>query len=150
DSARPSVFGISPTHAAEESIVAWMYLHSCEKEAARRGLPPNIHADLPAGTPETEVTKWQDQDPARNLGPANVGTPITTKGGGKINELQTAKLESILAAKKEARGEIISAYGVPPAKVGIIESGNLGGGTGSDQNKSFWLDIIAPIAALIA
>lgn len=150
DSARPSVFGISPTHAAEESIVAWMYLHACEKEAARRGLPPNVHIDHPAGTPEGEVKKHQDQYVARNLGPSNVGTPITTKGGGKVQELQTAKLTDILAAKKEARGEIVSSYGVPPAKVGIIESGNLGGGTGSDQNKSFWIDIINPIAQLVA
>lgn len=150
DSARPSVFGISPTHAAEESIVAWMFLHACEKEAARRGLPPNIHVDLPPGMPDPEVERWQNKHATRNLGPGNVGTPITTKGGGKVNELQTARLPDILAAKKEARNEIVSTYGVPPAKVGIIESGNLGGGTGSDQNKSFWLDIIAPIAALIA
>ena len=150
DSARPSVFGISPTHAAEESIVAWMFLHACEKEAARRGLPPSVHADLPAGTPDPEVERWQNKYATRNIGPANVGTPITTKGGGTVRELQQAKLTDILAAKKEARNEIVSAYGVPPAKVGIIESGNLGGGTGSDQNKSFWLDIIAPIAALVA
>jgi phage portal protein BeeE len=150
DSARPSIFGISPTHAAEESIVAWMFLHACEKEAARRGLPPNIHADHPAGTPETDVQRWQNQYATRNIGPANIGTPIVTKGGGHVSELQQTKLPDILLAKKEARNEIVSSYGVPPAKVGIIESGNLGGGTGSDQNKSFWLDIIAPSAALIA
>ncbi len=150
DSARPGVLGISATHAAEESIVAWMFLHSCEKEAARRGLPPNVHADLPVGMSEGDIKKWQDQYAARNVGPSNVGTPITTKGGGKVAELQTAKLPDILAAKREARGEIISSYGVPPAKVGIIESGNLGGGTGSDQNKTFWLDIINPTAQLIA
>ena len=150
DSARPSVFGISPTHAAEEPIVAWMFLHACEKEAARRGLPPNIHVDLPVGYSEPQVERWQNQHAVRNVGPANIGVPLTTKGGGKVQELQTAKLPDILLAKKEARNEIVSSYGVPPAKVGIIESGNLGGGTGSDQNKSFWLDIIAPIAALIA
>ena len=150
DSARPSMLGVSPTHAAEESIVAWMFLHSCEKEAARRGLPPNIHADHPAGTPDTEVTRWQDQYQVRNIGPQNVGTPITTKGGGKVNELQSAKLSEILAAKKEARNEIVSSYGVPPAKIGIIESGNLGGGTGSDQNKTWFLDIIQPTGGLVA
>jgi hypothetical protein len=100
--------------------------------------------------PEPEVERWQNKYATRNIGPANIGTPITTKGGGKVGELQQTKLTDILAAKKEARNEIVSSYGVPPAKVGIIESGNLGGGTGSDQNKSFWLDIIAPIAALIA
>jgi phage portal protein BeeE len=149
-SARPSMLGVSPTHAAEESIVAWMYLHSCEKEAARRGLPPNVHADHPAGTPEPEVRKWQDQYQVSNIGPQNVGTPITTRGGGKVTELQSAKLTDILAAKKEARNEIISSYGVPPAKVGVIESGNLGGGTGSDQNKTYFIDLINPIAQLIA
>lgn len=150
DSARPSIFGISPTHAAEESIVAWMYLHACEKEAARRGLPPNVHVDHPAGTPDTDVTKWQNQYAVRNIGPSNIGTPITTKGGGKVAELQQAKLSEILASKQAARDEIVCTYGVPPAKLGIIESGNLGGGTGSDQNKTFMLDVVRPIAMLIA
>lgn len=150
DSARPGMLGVSPTHAAEESIVAWMFLHACEKEAARRGLPPNVHADLAAGTPETEVRKWQDQYQSRNIGPSNMGTPIVTKGGGKVTELQTAKLTDILAAKKDERDTIIATYSVPPAKIGIIESGNLGGGTGNDQNKTFVLDIVKPIALLIS
>jgi hypothetical protein len=150
DSARPGVFGISPTHAAQTSIMTWMFVAACLKESARRGFPPNIHADHPAGTPDTEVTRWSDQYQTRNIGPQNVGTPITTKGGGKVTELQTAKITDLIAAKNQSRDEIVSDYGVPPAKVGIIEAGNLGGGTGTDQNKSYQLDLIWPISGLIA
>lgn len=35
------------------------------------------------------------------------------------------------------RDIILSVFRVPPAKVGIIESGNLGGGTGESQDKTF-------------
>lgn len=149
DSARPSVYGVSPTHAAQTSIISWLFFAACGKEAARRGLPPNIHADLPGTMADTEVSRWQQQYVTRNIGPQNVGTPVTTKGGGLVKELQTAKITDILEAKKEARDEIVSTYGVPPAKVGIIESGNLGGGTGSDQDKTFLLDTVWPIGELI-
>ena len=40
-------------------------------------------------------------------------------------------------------------YGVPPAKASIIESGNLGGGTGEAQDKSFRVNTCAPIAELV-
>ena len=35
------------------------------------------------------------------------------------------------------RDRIIAGYGVPPQKVGIIESGNLGSGSGDSQNRDF-------------
>lgn len=38
---------------------------------------------------------------------------------------------------KIIRDKIISVYGVPPHKISIIESGNLGGGTGENQDMNF-------------
>jgi hypothetical protein len=53
------------------------------------------------------------------------------------------------ASKDQTRDEILSEYGVPPALVGVIESGNLGGGTGDSQRKTFLSNTCAPVAALI-
>lgn len=42
------------------------------------------------------------------------------------------------ALTDRVRDRILGVYGVPPHKVGIIESGNLGGGTGESQDLNFW------------
>lgn len=149
DSARPGVFGVSPTQAALLPITAWLFAAAAGKEMFKKGLPPNVHADLAAATSAAEMRKWDNQYRAGNLGVKNIGAPITTKGGGKVNELQSGKIQDVINGKNQSRDEIVSSYGVPPAKVGIIESGNLGGGTGSDQNRTYELDTCEPIAQLI-
>jgi HK97 family phage portal protein len=149
DSARPGVFGVSPTQAALLPITTWLFAAAAGKEMFKKGLPPNIHADLAASTSQPEMRKWDNQYRAGNLGVKNIGAPITTKGGGKVAELQSGKIADVISGKNQSRDEIVSSYGVPPAKVGIIESGNLGGGTGSDQNRTYELDTCEPIAQLI-
>jgi hypothetical protein len=149
DAARPGVFGVSPTQAAMLPITSWLFFAACGKEMARKGLPANVHADLPASMAEPEIRKWRDSYAAGNLGVKNIGRPITTKGGGKLNELQSGKVSDVLAAKNQARDETISCYGVPPSKVSIIESGNLGGGTGESQDRSYHIDTCDPIGELV-
>ena len=122
DSARPGITGVSPTQAMLQPMMAWLFAAAAEKEMLRKGLPPNIHADLPAGTSDTDVTRWDNQYRTQNLGSRNIGNPIKTRGGGKITELATGKLADILEAKDKARDEILSGYLVPPAEAGVIES----------------------------
>jgi hypothetical protein len=83
------------------------------------------------------------------VGPRNIGTPISTKGGAQIQELAQSRTVDYLRFLDQRRDEIIAAYGVPPAKVGIIESGNLGGGTGEAQDRTFMVNTVQPIAELI-
>ena len=149
DSPRSGVFGISPTHAALLPITAWLFWASCGKEIARKGLPPNVHADFPAGTPEPEISKWSANYMRRNVGPRNIGTPVTTRGGAHLAELQAGKNMDVLAAKDQARDEIVASYGVPPAQISIIESGNLGGGTGEEQRVTYKVDTCQPIAQTV-
>jgi hypothetical protein len=149
DAPRSGVFGVSPTQAALLPITAWLFAAACAKEMARKGLPPNIHVDFPQGVQLGEQNRWLAQYAARNIGPRNIGTPIATKGGGKIAELAAGKIGDILAFKDQARDEICSSYGVPPAKAGIIESGNLGGGTGEEQDRTYRVDVCGPIAELV-
>ena len=149
DSARPGITGVSPTQAMLQPMMAWLFAAAAEKEMLRKGLPPNIHADLPAGTSDTDVTRWDNQYRTQNLGSRNIGNPIKTRGGGKITELATGKLADILEAKDKARDEILSGYLVPPAEAGVIESGNLGGGTGDSQHRSFQINTCDPIAGIL-
>ncbi|MEV8480368.1 phage portal protein, partial [Streptomyces sp. NPDC051173] len=84
-----------------------------------------------------------------NLGPKAVGEPLLTTGGASVGVLDQRKVTDYLDADRQLRDQIIACFGVPPAKLGIIESGNLGGGTGEAQDKTFRVNTIIPIANLI-
>jgi len=149
DAPRGGPWGISPTQAALLPITEWLFAASTGKEMFRKGLPPQVHVDFPAGATQTEQNKWVAQYWQQNVGARNIGRPLTTKGGAQVNELQTGRVADVLQAKDQARDEILACYGVPPSKATIIESGNLGGGTGEAQDKTYQIDTCQPIAQLI-
>jgi hypothetical protein len=149
DAARPGVFGVSPTQAVLLPITAWLFAAACGKEMLKKGLPPNVHVDLPQSMSEPETRKWKDRFVSGILGIKNYGTPLVTKGGGKVTEMQAGKMADVITAKNQSRDEIVAGYGVPPAKAGIIESGNLGGGTGESQDRTYRIDKCGPIAELV-
>lgn len=149
DSPRSGVFGVSPTQAALLPITSWLFASATSKEIFRKGAPPVIHVDHPAGASPSEINRWNAQYMQRNVGPRNIGNPINTKGGAPVKELSQSRIADFLAFLTQKRDEIIATYGVPPAKVGIIESGNLGGGTGEAQDRTFMLNTCQPIAELI-
>jgi len=149
DAPRSGVFGVSPTQAALLPITAWLFAAATAKEMFRKGLPATVHADFPAGASAGEQNKWVAQVMAQNIGPRNIGRPWVTKGGAKLTELQTGKINDCLAFLNQKRDEILGCYGVPPSKATVIESGNLGGGTGEEQDKSYKIDVCAPIGELV-
>jgi phage portal protein BeeE len=149
DAPRSGVFGVSPTQAALLPITAWLFAAATGKEMARKGLPTNIHVDFPQGTQLAEQNRWLAQYSARNIGPRNIGTPIATKGGAHVAELAAGKITDVITFLNQKRDEIVASYGVPPAKAGIIESGNLGGGTGEEQDITYKVDTCGPIAELV-
>lgn len=149
DSPRSGIFGVSPTQANLLPITSWLFAAATCKEIFRKGDPPTIHTDLPAGNSAGEVNRWVAQYMQRNIGPRNIGVPITTKGGGTVNELHQGKIADYIAFLDQKRDEILAGYGVPPAQAGVIESGNLGGGTGESQRKMFLTNTCQPIAELV-
>lgn len=149
DAPRSGVFGVSPTQAARLPILSWLHAAATSKEIYRKGDPPNVHADMPTGMSAPELNRWVAQYNQRNIGPRNIGQPVITKGGAKITELAQSRVGNAITYLDQKRDEILAAYGVPPAKAGVIESGNLGGGTGEAQDITFKIDTCAPIAELI-
>jgi hypothetical protein len=143
------VFGVSPTQAALLPITAWLFAAATTKEIFRKGAPPQLWVDHPASSSAGEINRWNAQYMARNVGPRNIGNPINTKGGAKVAELAASRTMDYLKFLEQKRDEIIASYGVPPAKVGIIESGNLGGGTGEAQDRTFMINTCQPIAELV-
>lgn len=148
DSPRGGMYGVSPTTKALLPVTAWLFVEATIKECFRRGDPPRVHVDL-GHMSDTDVQQWREQYQVSNLGPKAVGNPVTTTNGGKVAVLDPRKVMDYLAASKQLRDEIISTFGVPPAKLGIIESGNLGGGTAEGQDKTLRVNTIIPVANLV-
>lgn len=149
DSPRSGVFGVSPTQAALLPVTSWLFTAASLKETFRKGNPPNVHIDMPQGLSQPEMNRWTAQYMQRNIGPRNIGFPLLTKGGAAVKELQQNRIEEYLHTLDQKRDEILATYGVPPAEAGVIESGNLGGGTGESQRKTFLVNTCQPIAELV-
>jgi len=148
DAPRGGSYGVGPTQKALLPVTAWLFTEATIKECFRRGDPPRIHVDL-GHLSDTEVQRWREQYMVFNLGPKAVGNPTITTGDGKVEVLDPRKVTDYLAASKQLRDEIIATFGVPPGKLGIIESGNLGGGTGESQDKTLRINTIIPVQSLV-
>lgn len=149
DAPRSGVFGVSPTQMAMLPVTAWLFAAATGKEMFRKGLPPEIHVDFPGSASPSDVSRWLQQYAVRNIGPRNLGVPITTRNGAHVVELASGRIADVESFLSQKRDEIIAVYGVPPSKVGIIESGSLGGGTGEAQHRTFMLNTCQPLAELI-
>lgn len=55
-----------------------------------------------------------------------------------------------LDLREFTRNEILAVYGVPPSKVSIIETGNIGSGTGEHQTQTFYDETILPFQMRLA
>jgi HK97 family phage portal protein len=148
DAPRGGLYGTSPAQLALLPTTAWIFTMATIQETFRRGDPPRIHVDL-AHYEDNDVQRWREQHQVYNMGPKAVGNPLITTGGGVITVLDNRKVTDYLDAARDLRDQIIASFGVPPAKVGIIETGNIGGGSGEAQNKSFQVNTIIPIANLL-
>ncbi|HSS39367.1 MAG TPA: phage portal protein [Polyangia bacterium] len=148
DSPRGGSYGVGPAQKALLPVTAWLFTEATIKECFRRGDPPRLHVDL-AHSQDTEVQRWREQYMVHNLGPKAVGTPVITTGGGIVGVLDPRKVVDYLDASRQLRDEIISCFGVPPSKLGIIETGNLGGGTGESQDKTLRVNTVIPVANLL-
>lgn len=148
DAPRGGLYGVSPAQLALLPTTAWIFTMATIQETFRRGDPPRMHVDL-AHFEDNDVQRWREQYQVYNLGPKAVGNPLITTGGGAVQVLDPRKVTDYLDAERVLRDQIISAFGVPPAKVGVIETGNIGGGSGEAQNKSFQINTVIPVANLL-
>lgn len=149
DDPEGSPFGSAPLAAALVAIERWLFAAATQLHTYRKGDPLQVHVDLPADMSGPDIRRWVMQFLSRNVGPANIGYPVVTKNGGTVNELGVRRIEAQNAVLDKARDEILAALGVPPAQAGVIESGNLGGGTGESQDKTFSLQTCDPLADVV-
>ena len=66
----------------------------------------------------------------------NPNGTLILQGGEFVRATSTNKEMQYIELANMIRDITLSVYGVPPAEAGVIESGNLGGGTGESQDKT--------------
>jgi hypothetical protein len=144
------LYGLGPTRKALGAAKTWIWAQAALNERMRQGDPERLHVDLPEDMAQASMKRWFRRFMMTNRGTKSVGTPIITKGGGKVTALGQQSVENLIKTKTLMRDEMVSEYGTPPNKVSIIESGNLGGGTGESQDKTWKYDITMPLQDLLA
>ncbi|MHB8511474.1 MAG: phage portal protein [Actinomycetota bacterium] len=148
DSPRGGLYGLAPTEKAILPITQWLYMSAWNKNYFKNGARVSVHIDFPSGRTK-EVERFKERFLVENTGVLNVGNPLITEGGAKVGEFAQHMDVDFIMGLRDRRDEILSTYGVPPAKIGVIEAGNLGGGTGESQDKTFKFNTVFPIQALI-
>ena len=71
-------------------------------------------------------------------------------GNIRFEKLSVEREGAFQETKKVSREDIYIAHGVPPARIGIIETSNLGAGSGLSQAESYKNGVVIPLQKLVA
>lgn len=76
---------------------------------------------------------------------------LVLEGDIEFKQISTTQKDmEFLELREFTRNEILAVYGVPPSKVSIIETGNIGAGTGEHQTQTFYEETILPFQMRVA
>lgn len=95
-------------------------------------------------TPE-QVERNREYLTARAKNPDLAQSDLVLEGAIEFKQIGVNQKDmEFLQLREFTRNEILAVYGVPPSKVSIIETGNIGAGTGEHQTQSFYEETILP------
>jgi HK97 family phage portal protein len=101
-------------------------------------------------TPE-QVERNREYMAARAKNPDMAHSDLVLEGNIEFKQISTTQKDmEFLELREFTRNEILAVYGVPPGKVSIIETGNIGAGTGEHQTATFYDETISPFQMRLA
>lgn len=101
-------------------------------------------------TPE-QVERNREYMKERAKSPDMAHSDLVLEGDIEFKQISaTQKDMEFLELREFTRNEILAVYGVPPGKVSIIETGNIGAGTGEHQTQTFYEETILPFQMRVA
>lgn len=101
-------------------------------------------------TPE-QVERNREYLQAKAKNPDQAHTDLVLEGEVEYKQISVNQKDmEFLELREFTRNEILAVYGVPPSKVSIIETGNIGAGTGEHQTQTFYEETILPFQMRVA
>lgn len=101
-------------------------------------------------TPE-QVERNREYMKERARTPDMAHSDLVLEGDIEFKQISTTQKDmEFLELREFTRNEILAVYGVPPSKVSIIETGNIGAGTGEHQTQTFYEETILPFQMRVA
>ena len=115
-----------------------MMVRTQQKTFENMGSYGHIVYNLPVGSTREQARQLNVYFDEQFSGVNNARRDRVTFGGVTVQELKNSGLDAdFLKGRNEARYESLGRLHVPPAMVSLIESGNIGGGTGEAQERAF-------------
>lgn len=101
-------------------------------------------------TPE-QVERNREYLQAKAKNPDQAHSDLVLEGEIEYKQISINQKDmEFLELREFTRNEILAVYGVPPSKVSIIETGNIGAGTGEHQTQTFYEETILPFQMRVA
>lgn len=139
---------LSPVERVLGPIDSEVHMADWVRSFFRKGARPPFWIKYPGSKDDAErFVTWLREN---YTGQANAHVPLVLYDEAELHEIGKGAVDMDFVKGRELScREILAAYQVPPALVGLIESGNIGGGTGESQEKSFQYNACDPLRQLI-
>lgn len=120
-----------------------MMVKTQQKTFENMGSASETTYNLPTGSTREQALQLQVFLDEQYSGVNNAGRERITFGGTQVQVTNRKGLDSdFLQGRAATKTEVLGRAHVPPAMVALIESGNIGGGTGESQERSFVQNVL--------
>lgn len=141
-------YGIPSIMPAWNAVVLMTLVAEYNLQFFSNNAIPDYAVILEGETEDDTIQVIQEYFRTHLKGKAHKTLCLQTPSGAKIRfeklTSDAAKEASFRLLRMDCRDEIIHAHGVPPQKVGIVETGKLGGNLATEQREEYKTSIIAP------
>ncbi|MEK7717309.1 MAG: phage portal protein, partial [Pseudomonadota bacterium] len=98
-----------------------------------------------------QVERNRDYMKERAKNPDTAHSDLVMEGDIDFKQIGVNQKDmEFLQLREFTRNEILAVFGVPPSKVSIIDTGNIGSGTGEHQTQTFYEETILPFQMRVA
>lgn len=147
---RASKMALSPLERMKDAVYLYQAMVTYAEKFFRQGGKPPYWVQLGDDSTIDDANRYIKWYRENYTGLVNAHVPPVMYNGAKLNIFGSGSVDmDFQHGLDRVRNEILAAYGVPPALVSVIESGNIGGGTGESQEKSFQYNVVDPLKQLI-
>lgn len=141
-------YGIPAIMPSWNAIALWSLVAEYNLQFFNNNAIPDYAVIIEGETSDDAVETIQEYFRTHLKGNAHKTLVLETPNGAKIRfeklTSDSAREASFRLLRQDCRDEVLHAHGVPPQKVGIVESGKLGGNLATEQMVEYKTSIVIP------